>query len=67
MLNQVGSTAGEGQAGNGFMSDITQILSALKMGEGQAAEELLPFIYDELRRLAAWHLTNPCIHPGDAG
>ncbi len=32
---------------------VTQILSRLGAGDGQAAEELLPLVYDELRRLAA--------------
>jgi RNA polymerase sigma factor (TIGR02999 family) len=40
------------------MSDVTQILVALEQGENRAAEELLPLVYDELRRLAAWHLAN---------
>ena len=35
------------------MSDITQALQALERGEGRAAEQLLPLVYDELRRLAA--------------
>ena len=35
------------------MSDVTQILSAIEQGETQAAEQLLPLIYDELRKLAA--------------
>jgi len=35
------------------MADITQILSAIEQGERQAAEQLLPLIYDELRKLAA--------------
>lgn len=35
------------------MSDVTQILSALKAGDRQAAAELLPLVYDELRKLAA--------------
>jgi len=35
------------------MSDVTQILSQIESGDGQAAEELLPLVYDELRRLAA--------------
>ena len=35
------------------MSDVTQILNALERGEGQAAAQLLPLVYDELRRLAA--------------
>ncbi len=35
------------------MTDITHILSAIEQGNSQAAEELLPLVYDELRRLAA--------------
>lgn len=35
------------------MSDVTQILSAIEAGDPSAAEELLPLVYDELRRLAA--------------
>jgi hypothetical protein len=35
------------------MGDVTQILSAIQGGGRRAAEELLPLIYDELRRLAA--------------
>lgn len=35
------------------MSDITQVLQAIGRGDGQAAEELLPLVYEELRRLAA--------------
>jgi RNA polymerase sigma factor (TIGR02999 family) len=37
-------------------SDITHVLQALRRGDGQAAEELLPLVYDELRRLAARRL-----------
>lgn len=40
------------------MSEVTQILKALEAGRSQAAEELMPLVYDELRRLAAWHLAN---------
>src|SRR5438045_4037917 len=40
------------------MPEVTQILAALEQGETRAAEELLPMVYDELRRLAAWHLAN---------
>jgi RNA polymerase sigma factor (TIGR02999 family) len=36
----------------GVMSDVTRILSAIEHGEPQAAEKLLPLVYDELRRLA---------------
>jgi RNA polymerase sigma factor (TIGR02999 family) len=36
-----------------FMSDVTGILSAIERGDARAAEQLLPLVYDELRRLAA--------------
>jgi len=35
------------------MSDVTHILSAIEQGDPQAAEQLLPLVYDELRKLAA--------------
>jgi RNA polymerase sigma factor (TIGR02999 family) len=35
------------------MSDVTRVLSAIEPGDPQAAEQLLPLVYDELRRLAA--------------
>src|SRR5204863_8350219 len=35
------------------MSDVTQILERVEKGDGKAAEELLPLVYEELRRLAA--------------
>jgi RNA polymerase sigma factor (TIGR02999 family) len=35
------------------MSDVTQILSQIEEGDGQAAEKLLPLVYEELRKLAA--------------
>jgi RNA polymerase sigma factor (TIGR02999 family) len=34
------------------MSDVTQILSAIERGDPKAADQLLPLVYDELRRLA---------------
>jgi RNA polymerase sigma factor (TIGR02999 family) len=34
------------------MSDVTRILSAIDRGDPHAAEDLLPLVYDELRRLA---------------
>src|SRR6184192_3112379 len=40
------------------MSDVTQILSAIELGDPHAAEELLPLVYDELRRLAAQKLAH---------
>jgi RNA polymerase sigma factor (TIGR02999 family) len=38
------------------MSEVTRILSAIEQGDPQAAEQLLPLIYDELRALAAARL-----------
>ena len=38
------------------MNDVTQILSAIEQGDQQAAEQLLPLVYDELRKLAAQKL-----------
>ena len=35
------------------MADVTQILSAIEQGDPCAAAELLPLVYDELRKLAA--------------
>jgi RNA polymerase sigma factor (TIGR02999 family) len=35
------------------MSDVTRILSAIEQGDPQAADQLLPLVYDELRKLAA--------------
>jgi RNA polymerase sigma factor (TIGR02999 family) len=38
------------------MNDVTHILSAIEHGDPQAAGQLLPLVYDELRRLAAQRL-----------
>ena len=35
------------------MSEVTHILSAIEQGDPSAAEQLLPLVYDELRKLAA--------------
>lgn len=35
------------------MSEVTQLLDAVAAGDARAAEELLPLVYDELRKLAA--------------
>src|SRR5687767_14118686 len=40
------------------MNDVTRILSAIEAGDAQAAEKLLPLVYDELRKLAAQKLAN---------
>ena len=39
------------------MSDVTVILDAIQKGNSKAAEELLPLVYDELRKLAAFKLS----------
>ena len=38
------------------MSEVTRILSAIEAGDPQAAEKLLPLVYDALRQLAAQRL-----------
>ena len=38
------------------MTNVSKILSAIEQGDDQAAEQLLPLVYDELRRLAAQKL-----------
>jgi RNA polymerase sigma factor (sigma-70 family) len=40
------------------MSDVTRILSQIELGDPQAAGQLLPLVYDELRRLAAARLAH---------
>ena len=40
------------------MSDVTQILGAMEQGDPKAAEELLPLLYSELRRLAAYRMAH---------
>src|ERR1043165_1543436 len=40
------------------MSDVTRILDAIAQGDTHAAEELLPLVYEELRKLAAHKMSN---------
>jgi RNA polymerase sigma factor (TIGR02999 family) len=40
------------------MSEATQILSAIESGDAKAADQLLPLVYEELRRLAASRMAN---------
>jgi RNA polymerase sigma factor (TIGR02999 family) len=40
------------------MSEVTRILSALEQGDPQAADQLLPLVYEDLRRLAAQRLAH---------
>jgi len=40
------------------MSQVTCILKAIEQGDPKAAGQLLPLVYDELRKLAAWKLSH---------
>ena len=40
------------------MSDVTRILSKIEAGDSQASAELLPLVYEELRKLAAARMAN---------
>src|SRR5712672_717746 len=40
------------------MSDVTRILNAIEQGDPKAAGQLLPLVYDELRKLAASKMAN---------
>mgnify|MGYP001558900515 CR=1 FL=1 len=40
------------------MSDVTQVLAAIEQGDPHAAAQLLPLVYDELRKLAAAHMAH---------
>jgi RNA polymerase sigma factor (TIGR02999 family) len=40
------------------MSDVTQLLQAIEKGDPKAAGQLLPLVYDELRKLAACRMAN---------
>jgi len=40
------------------MNDVTHILDRIQHGDPKAAEELLPLVYEELRRLAAHRMAN---------
>jgi hypothetical protein len=46
------------------MSEVTRILSAVEQGDPHAAEQLLPLVYDELRKLAAQKMAHEA--PGQA-
>jgi RNA polymerase sigma factor (TIGR02999 family) len=40
------------------MSNVTHILEAIQRGDSKAAEELLPLVYEELRKLAVVRMAN---------
>jgi RNA polymerase sigma factor (TIGR02999 family) len=45
-------------SGRSAMDEVTRILSAMEQGDPRAAEQLLPLVYDELRKLAASKLAH---------
>ena len=40
------------------MSDVTRVLEAIEQGDPKAADQLLPLVYQELRKLAAHKMAN---------
>jgi RNA polymerase sigma factor (TIGR02999 family) len=40
------------------VSDVTQVLQSLERGDSHATEQLLPLVYEELRKLAAYKMAN---------
>src|SRR5215470_16949684 len=44
------------------MSEVTRVLAAIEEGDPHAAEQLLPLVYDELRKLAAQRLAEESQH-----
>jgi len=40
------------------LNQITQVLQAIEQGDPRAADELLPLVYEELRKLAAVRMAN---------
>lgn len=47
-----------GRVDSSLMANVTQILNAIEQGHAHAAEQLLPMIYDELRKLAATRMAD---------
>jgi RNA polymerase sigma factor (TIGR02999 family) len=43
------------------VSEVTQILERVEHGDAKAAEELLPLVYEELRKLAAYRMANEAV------
>src|SRR5262245_31071394 len=56
MVDRLACNALVGRLLSGVMSEVTQILSSMAAGDARAAGQLLPLVYDELRKLAAQKL-----------
>ena len=52
------SVPNPGEESEKAAGDVTLILQALNAGESKRTEDLIPLLYDELRRLAAYRLSN---------
>ena len=52
-LNHLGAFCRVGNQYHFRVSDFTVMLQQIEAGDGQAANQLLPLVYDELRQLAA--------------
>ena len=50
-----------------FMSEVTRILSKIEQGDPTAAQQLLPLVYEELRKLAAAKLSSRETWPNAPG
>src|SRR6266850_891918 len=51
-----GTACADLRASEPHLSEVTRILSAIEQGDPQAAEQLMPLVYQELRLLAAQRL-----------
>jgi len=51
----------KGAAKNSAMSDVTRVLDRVQQGDPKAAAELLPLVYDELRKLAAQRMAHEAV------
>src|SRR4051812_32066495 len=56
--HHVEARSGAGILYNPPMSDVTQLLNAIEAGEPKAANQLLPLVYEELRKLAVIRMAN---------
>jgi hypothetical protein len=48
---------------DGTMSDVTHLVSAAEAGDRKAAADLLPLVYDELRKLAEARMASESLLP----
>lgn len=56
-MGNAGSEQAKGTDREDKRSEVTRIIHAIQQGDVQATDKLLPLVYEELRHLAAWKLT----------